>query len=155
MKIINKKNILIYISLYILLGLSLSSSIGGSHDIDYVICIDVISKQTARHIAQIKLYEFQKCTYRIEDSIDILDDDNNILCYGFNLKPQGFIIISAHQLLPPILAYSFTSSLLEDQDTTMQFLHLFTTDLSQRLKYHTYYSQNYLQQQKESLHLHF
>jgi hypothetical protein len=68
-----------------------------------------VDKDSAFIVASAKLRDLQKTSYSISCSNEIFDEQKNILCYVFNLDPQGYIVVSAYRALPPVLAYSFTS----------------------------------------------
>lgn len=68
-----------------------------------------VEKDTAFIVASAKLKELQKTSFTITLSNEIFDEQKNILCYVFDLDPQGYIVVSAYRVLPPVLAYSFTS----------------------------------------------
>ena len=69
-----------------------------------------IDNNSALTVACAKLKDLKKTTYIIESLNKILDNTGDILCYAFDLHPQGYIVVPAYKILPPVLAYSFTSS---------------------------------------------
>ena len=59
--------------------------------------------------------------------------DGSILYYWFELKPSGYIIVSASSVLPPVIAYSFTDTNESDGDATNPLADLLLSDLRSRL----------------------
>jgi len=51
-----------------------------------------------------------RTTNQIQTSHQLLDQDGTCLAYCFDLSPQGYIILTANQSLPPIIAYSFQNN---------------------------------------------
>lgn len=62
----------------------------------------------------------------------IIMREDQALAYVFQLRPQGYFVVSADDELPPVLAYSFTSSFgAEDSDLLAELLR---EDISLRLQ---------------------
>jgi len=92
----------------------------------------VVDSQTAFLVAQTMLQNIQKTTYTISASQDIKSDQGLLLCHVFSLQPTGYIVVSALYDLPPILAYSFTST-FSGAGNLLQ--GLIKTDLQQRVQH--------------------
>ncbi len=75
--------------------------------------LKAINENSALLVALSQLKHLKKTTYQITASNGILDDKGSILCYVFDLHPQGYIVVPGYNTLPPVLAYSFTSSFSE------------------------------------------
>jgi hypothetical protein len=107
------KRIVFYISITIVICASFQPIIAGKiiNKIEYE--IEPISESIALDIANAKLKNMKKTNYEITDSNVIFDDKGLSLCYVFNLKPQGYMVVTSYQTLPPVLAYSYTSSFFE------------------------------------------
>lgn len=69
-----------------------------------------VDTNAALLVAQTKLRQMEKTTYSITTSHEIVNDQGLILCRVFHLQPQGYIVVPAYRDLPPVLAYSFTST---------------------------------------------
>jgi len=67
-----------------------------------------VSKSMAMDAAQNWLQG--RTTNQIQTSHQLLDQDGTCLAYCFDLSPQGYIILTANQSLPPIIAYSFQNN---------------------------------------------
>lgn len=95
----------------------------------------LINADTARKVAETHL----KRAYRKDlyiDSMRALDDEEGVchLAYVFNLKPEGYIVIpcKAMNLLPPVIAYSFTSSFSWDDSQNNILLSMLRKDIKLR-----------------------
>ena len=107
--------------------------------------LNSIDRNSAILVACAKLKDLEKDTYTILSSNEIFDDQGNILCYAFDLLPQGYIVVTAYKTLPPILAYSFTSSF--SKSGTLLY-DLVKADIVKRL---TYFSEISEKIKKENL----
>lgn len=67
------------------------------------------------------------------DSVDILSADNIPFAYVFHLLPSGYLVISAQDELPPLLAYSGSSE-FGSMDSENILKDLILTDLNNRLQ---------------------
>ena len=94
--------------------------------------LDFIDNNSAYLVACAKIKDTKKTYYPILESNEILDEQGNILCYFFDLLPQGYIVVSAYKILPPVLAYSFTSSFPKENNP---FYDLIKADIKLRLTY--------------------
>jgi hypothetical protein len=71
-------------------------------------------------------FEISGCT-RIESS-----GGGALLAWAFELEPAGYVIVSADDILPPVIAYSYTDG-LEGPDGSFGMTDLVRLDLGQRL----------------------
>ena len=62
------------------------------------------------------------------------DESNTPLFFVFRIEPTGYIVISANDNLPPVIAYSFMDELPELDLNKNPLLSLIKSDLSLRLK---------------------
>jgi len=60
-------------------------------------------------------------------------DKEGLLAYVFELKPQGFIVVTANTDLVPVIAYSNNSSFPWDEDPLNLLLHMLREDLRMRM----------------------
>lgn len=97
----------------------------------YLCLGQAISQDYARQIA--KAFLSQKgYTPSGYTNIHPIADDSRLYAYIFELDPQGYIVVSADEKLPPVIAYSFDSVYLaEDSRNPMQAMLL--ADLAQRI----------------------
>jgi len=95
---------------------------------DHEITIDI-----ATTVAIAKLQELHKPDFKIVDITKITNEKGKQLFYVFNLNPQGYLIASGSYNLPPIIAYSFTSSFQGNTGTNPLFDLLFA-DVTLRLQ---------------------
>ncbi len=82
------------------------------------------------------LYNFLK--YKNHSEIKIkseskIKDDNLLLAYVYQLKPNGFVVISADDIIYPIMAYSFRDNLIENDDNLIYEMLIY--DIRNRLKH--------------------
>lgn len=85
--------------------------------------------------------------YMVTNCSEIFDGDN-LLARVFNISPVGFVVVSAHSSLPPVLAYSFEST-FEDLNETNPLFIMIRTDLSNRLQYIKTTGMNYAKNNEE------
>ncbi|MQY70477.1 hypothetical protein GH141_00920, partial [bacterium] len=60
-------------------------------------------------------------------------DKEGLLAYVFELKPQGFIVVTANTDLVPVIAYSNNSSFPWDENPLNLLLHMLREDLRMRM----------------------
>lgn len=125
-----KTGVILLIGIFVTAGLipSMNSNeIQAFSTDDSVITIDIAIK-----VALTKIDELGKTTYGITDSFQI-HNDQSILCYIFNLRPTGYIVVSGSFDLPPVIAYSFTDIYEDDAEVNPLFDLLFA-DLTLQLR---------------------
>ncbi|MBI9067621.1 MAG: C10 family peptidase [Salinivirgaceae bacterium] len=74
-----------------------------------IVVANTISLSQAKSIAYKKCICDNKTEYNIISSSIINNEKTAALFYRFDLKPEGYIIVSANDNLPPIIAYSYTN----------------------------------------------
>ena len=122
---------MIIVGLFVMvLGASIIPAIGGSLSPQKnTLCVTLDEAQT---IAQAKLNQMDRTDLALTD-YSIIQNQRNILCYLFELAPQGYIVVSASRDLIPVLAYSFTSSFGSLDYKTNPLLRMVTTDLQYQI----------------------
>ncbi|MBN1861148.1 MAG: C10 family peptidase [Candidatus Thermoplasmatota archaeon] len=91
-----------------------------------------ITVDIAATVALSKIGELGKTNFYITDSLSI-HNGQDLLCYIFNLRPMGYIVVTGSYNLPPVIAYSFTNTYEEDVEGNPLYDLLFT-DLKLRLQ---------------------
>jgi hypothetical protein len=86
----------------------------------------------AEKVAESKISTVKSSEYNILDAIEIKDDANSPLLYLFLLKPNGYIVVPASRILPPIIAYSFENN-FGDVSNNNVLLKLLKADISSRI----------------------
>ena len=71
--------------------------------------------------------------------------------YIFDLKPQGYIVVSANSNLPPIIAYSFTDNLHSDISGNNILIQMIKADLEQRLENFKHLPKNIIENRKATI----
>ncbi|HCX59620.1 MAG TPA: hypothetical protein DG355_03055, partial [Candidatus Cloacimonas sp.] len=66
-----------------------------------------VSETRARTLAQ-SILSAQNISLQI-DKCEVIRQEQGDLAYIYGLKPQGYIVISARESLPPLMAYSLDS----------------------------------------------
>ncbi len=116
--------------------MSSSSFAGFSHEnhTEY----SIVTKQTARVVAQSKLLELHKnYQYMIQDIQTVYSPDSEqVLAYFVTLSPYGYIIVSSSYVLRPVIGYSFTSPTTENAAQRNTFMGFLCADLLLRLQHH-------------------
>ena len=120
------------IAIVIVFCASFLPTIAGGKIENYQQHLQIINKDAALIVVHTKLQQMEKTNYSITTSNEILDDQGHLLCYVFDLHPQGYIVVPAYFDLPPVLAYSFTSTFLDDCTILRD---LVTTDILLRLEH--------------------
>ena len=92
-----------------------------------------IGIKEATLVSEMKLQEMKKTEGYSIDSCEEIFEENRLICYIFNLKPQGFIIVTSDFNLPPIIAYSFTNNYLIS-DSEESILNLLKADIKNRIE---------------------
>ena len=85
-------------------------------------------------VAQAKLRSLDRTDVTIKDSIAINNDKEVLLCYMFNLNPEGYLIVSGYTNLPPVIAYSFSSNSHYDNTNYNVLYEMLKHDISLRLQ---------------------
>ena len=93
-----------------------------------------IGFDSAIKVASLKIKQLGKTDYIITDSVTIKNHKGIPLFYVFNLKPQGYIVVTGYYDLPPIIAYSFTSNFQSNEIKNNIFLELLKADIELRLQ---------------------
>jgi hypothetical protein len=84
-------------------------------------------------VAYAKLGELGKNEFSLNDPIELKNTREILVGYVFPLNPRGYMVIAASYNLPPVIAYSFTDSCQDDDDTNILF-ELLIADLTLRLE---------------------
>jgi len=104
------KRIFLTIAITIVFCASFQSVLAGRSIENNIKNQKIIDSNSAFLVACAHLKHLKKTTYSITNSNEIIDYNGKILCYVFNLNPDGYIVVTLYKTLPPVLAYSFTSS---------------------------------------------
>ncbi len=86
-------------------------------------------------IANNKLIQLgESNVFSIIKSDEILHQNSeNVLFYVFKLQPKGYIVTTAENDLPPVIAYSFTSNFYDEESGNI-LLNILKTDIQLRLE---------------------
>ncbi len=66
-----------------------------------------ITENQAREVAEMQIRAFAKDNYTIESTFPMLQNDQSVLAYVFQLNPAGFVIVSPDTDINPVIGYSF------------------------------------------------
>jgi len=141
----NYKKIFSATSILIIICIS-SQPIISATCVDNKKCFDSIDYDSALAVAISKLKDLKKNSYKIQDSYEILDEENKVLCYVFDLDPSGYIVVTAYKILPPVLAYSFTSSFFKEDCVLYNLIKI---DIKLRLNYFYEFSDESINENKK------
>ncbi|HUS99015.1 MAG TPA: Spi family protease inhibitor, partial [Candidatus Thermoplasmatota archaeon] len=127
------QKISVFIVVGLFLGLGIVPITNGNEirimsDDNQTITIDI-----ATQVATAKLNELNKIHISIIKSTTINNYEGEPLFYIFNLKPQGYLVVSASYDLPPVIAYSFTNNFLEYNKANPLYNMLYS-DITLRLE---------------------
>ncbi|MEA3474946.1 MAG: C10 family peptidase [Candidatus Cloacimonadota bacterium] len=94
-----------------------------------------IDLSTAEDVAEFQLVVKEKTDdHSISDITIFQNDEGDTLAYIANLHPLGFIIVTTDIDITPILAYSFNSNFIMDDDENNILYHLVKNDMELRLQ---------------------
>ena len=101
----------------------------------YGLFAEQVEFDTCKIIANNKLIQLGKSNdFSIIKSDEILHQNSEIVLFCvFELQPKGYIVTSAENDLPPIIAYSFTSSFYDEESGNI-LLNMLKTDIHLRLE---------------------
>lgn len=111
---------------------------------------EVISISKAKEIAIAKIIERSETAYfSIYNQNELYDiDEKQCIGYIFHLKPSGYIIVSSSRLLPPVVAYSWTTNYSMDPSNILSsFISL---DLSIQLENVNQFPRNIIEERLET-----
>lgn len=118
-----KKNIIIISSLLWI--------IAASESIAQTVSPALAEKAASTWISNTVLYE----NYQFEGIRNLKNEAGEILAYCFDLYPEGYLILTADQSLPPVVAYSFTSNFSMLSHHANPLNDMLLRDLKARLTY--------------------
>lgn len=125
---------LVFLSISILLMVSLCSPAQKSNSNSKLHTTLQLTENQITSIVQQKLNHLEKQEYSIDGvSAYYTQIDRILLFYLVTLKPTGFMIISSDYHLPPVVAYSFTSSIHLNSEVHSSFIKFIKMDLQQRI----------------------
>jgi hypothetical protein len=95
-----------------------------------------VNLQTAYLAASGKIISLGKSqNYSVQaNGLEYLDESGTLLFYLFRLEPMGFMVVTADDQLPPVIAYSFMDDLSEISSDKNPLLSLIIADIGLRLK---------------------
>jgi len=91
-----------------------------------------VSKSVAEDVADFFL-ELNSKSSQLKEVINLKNKYNITVAYIANIKPTGFIAISTDTDIQPIIAYSFQSNFIFDDDENNILYHTILNDMSSRL----------------------
>ncbi len=94
-----------------------------------------VDLETARNVAETFLSANGKSASSISTVEPILESSGETLAYAFILSPAGYVIVPATSadVLPPVLAYSFTSSFSTHSASSLTLVKMVRDDVVLRL----------------------
>jgi len=107
--------------------------IGGSSNFSYEPSKNFfVGIDDAQEVAESKISTVKSSEYVVIDSIEIKNNNDFPLFYLFLLKPDGYIVVPASKILPPIIAYSFNNNFGTVSEDNI-LLQLLKADISNRI----------------------
>jgi hypothetical protein len=133
-KISSYKTYVVFLSASIMLTTSLFTSVNGLDSTQKINTSLNLNEKQIISIVEQKLNLLDKKEYTFDTLIPYsIETNNNPLFYIVSLKPIGFMIITTDYTLPPVLGYSFTSSITTGSEEFNTFTTFIKTDLEARL----------------------
>jgi hypothetical protein len=104
--------------------------------LSYIIIAEPVDKLTAHRIASGKIRSLDKFReYSIvANGFEYSNESGDNLLFYFRMEPTGYVVISADDCLPPVVAYSFEDKLPEIIPEGNPLLSLLVADLSLRME---------------------
>ncbi len=99
------------------------------------------AEKAARHFLE---KQTRNNSYSIISRREIISG-KNVLCYVFDLVPDGFVLVSSNTSLPPVIAFS-RESRFGEMDNTNPLYSMAKANLTQKSNYNNLYSQKYIAQ---------
>ncbi len=99
----------------------------------------------ASRVARERLRHISPASHKLEFA-GVLAREDRALAYVFELEPLGYMVVSADDLLPPVIAWSLTSSFGDAENRILA--ELITADLANRLEAAALYSEELVQKLK-------
>jgi len=127
------RKIFVVLSIGLFFGVSIFPSIGSSGVLPNPTTHHSIDMSDAACVAQAKLSELHKSDISIAYSLTKACDDSTPLFFVFSLSPKGYLVVSGSYDLPPVIAYSFTST-FPTMPQSNPLSDMLTNDLSLRLQ---------------------
>ena len=97
-----------------------------------ILSANPISEHQANQIAREFLSVHSKENFKI-DSTEPIKASKNVIAFIYQLKPDGFIAVSADDDVYPIIAYSFHNQLIFDSENLIY--QMIKTDITKRIIY--------------------
>ncbi len=73
-------------------------------------------------------------SHSINNNVNIIEDMNNqSLFFVFELVPSGYIIVTTNKMLPPVIAYSFKSDFINDENIQNPLKEMLIADIKSRM----------------------
>jgi len=103
--------------------------------LNFTLFANQVNSETCIKLAENKLTQLGKSDeFHICNSTEILGQDNeDVLCYVFELQPSGYLVTAAETDLPPVIAYSFTSNFYNEENENI-LLNMLKTDITLRFE---------------------
>jgi hypothetical protein len=99
------------------------------------ISIQSVDLSSAIKVAQAQLERIGKSdSYKLDTHFESITENDVCLFHVFQLKPQGYIVISSDYNLPPVLAYSLSHNFFDELDSDTMLLTMLISDTWARLK---------------------
>lgn len=92
---------------------------------------DALMRSVAR--AKIEALHSENAAIASTSPLSVYSDGGVVLCTVFSLRPAGFVVVSADDDLPPVVAYSFSDDIPRSGPQREKWLALIRMDLSLRL----------------------
>jgi hypothetical protein len=94
-----------------------------------------VDREQAKTVARAFLESRSKDTFTISSMEPIANSHGSTLAYAWLLNPAGYVIVPASRasVLPPVLAYSFTSSFSTHEASSQPLLAMIRSDIGLRL----------------------
>ncbi len=96
----------------------------------------LVNSVTAAKVARNMIYNYGKSTegYTLDAMEKVYGDNNQLIGFLFSLEPQGYLMVSAHTFLPPVIAYSFDNDAPMADDELNPLQQLLKVDIQLRLE---------------------
>ncbi len=80
------------------------------------------------------LYQKEKNVSNKVYKLEKIQDNQTLLAYVYHLNPEGYVVVSADNDLPPVIAYSFNSNFSDNAQQRNDLKYLIHIDIKNRLK---------------------
>jgi len=112
--------------------------------------VSIVAVHQSNNNAQIVAENFLNSKVQGSNIVEnyTIEENNQIIAYIFNLKPEGFIAVSSDNNVYPVIAYSFKNKLYAEDREDNLIYKMIKEDIPQRIEYYAISREEAVQNQQ-------